>query len=54
MLVFADRRMFLANRNGIRHGPLLAKNYFPHVQGMVDSAIENTVSGETLIFSGPS
>ena len=52
MIVFAENRMYLANRNGIRHGPLLAKKYFPLIIGNIDSVLENTATGETIFFSG--
>ena len=53
MMVFTRDRFYLANRNGIRHGPLVAKQYYSHIDGMIDAALENDATGETIIFSGP-
>ena len=52
MLIFTNDRFYLANRNGIRHGPLIAKRYYRSIDGAIDAALENTANGETILFSG--
>lgn len=52
MLVFTKDIFYLANRNGIRHGPINVKRYFPHINGYIDATVENTATGETIIFTG--
>ena len=51
MLVLREGRLYLANRNGIRHGPIVAKRYYRHIDGTIDAAVENTATGETILFS---
>ena len=50
--MFTKDIFYLANRNGIRHGPINVKRYFPHINGYIDATVENTATGETIIFTG--